>query len=127
MYLRRQGDLVVAENDRLQSQINRELKKIDSRLFLEKQIRLSDQRPCFYVMFAGSLDEEPAALLEWSGPDGAPMELSWSLVDRVVAGRRDRSPRTPLAREAMAENDAWQEKRSDLASIASSSRWLARS
>jgi hypothetical protein len=105
VHLRRQGDLVVAERDRLADQINRRLKEIDGRLFLEKQIRLRDQKPCWHVMFVGSLDREPDVLFEWSGPDGAPLELSWSVYDRVVAGRLDRSPRAKLAqREAEAAN-----------------------
>ena len=107
MHIRRHGDLVVAERDRLSDQINRKLKEIDSRLFLEKQIRLRDQHPCWYVMFEGDLSGAPDALFEWSGPDGVPLELSWSIVDRVIAGRLDRSPRAPIAHTAaMAANDA---------------------
>jgi hypothetical protein len=113
MYLRRQGDLVLAENDPLATQIQRKLREIDGRLFLEKQIRLPDQRPCWYVMHGGSLDEEPLALMEWSGPDGVPLELSWSLVDRVIAHRLDRSPQAKLAHQhALKANERWQESRS---------------
>lgn len=111
MFYRRQGDLVVAENDRLADQIQRRLKEIDPKLFLEKQIRLTDQRPCWYVMFDMGGLEDPAALLEWSDPTGRPLDLSWSLYDRVVANRLDRSPRrAPAAGLAEAANVRKQEE-----------------
>lgn len=99
--------MVLAENDPLSKQINRKVKEIDSNLFLEKQIRLPDQRPCWYVMHGGSLDGEPIALFEWSDPEGTPLELSWSIIDRLIAGRLDRTPNAVLAgAAAKAANDA---------------------
>ena len=97
MFVRRQGDLVLVEHDRLATQIQRKLKEIDPKLFLEKQIRISDQAPCWYVMFEAGGDEDPVALCEWSDPTGRPLELSWSLLDRVVSHRLDLSPRRALA------------------------------
>jgi hypothetical protein len=115
MHLRLENDIVVCERSPLRASMQRKLHEIDPKLFLEKYVRPRDQAEVWRVCYDQGFDREPLVLFDWADPDsGRPLDLSWSLFDRVVTNRLDRSPRRELAMDAAQKaNDAWQEERSD--------------
>jgi hypothetical protein len=79
----RHGALTVIETAKPHSEILRELKKIDDRLFLERQVTLEDQAVWCVVYDAGT-DNPPITILEWRDSDNHPIhDLSSGIVARV--------------------------------------------
>jgi hypothetical protein len=105
----RQGALTVIETVKPQNEILRSLKKIDPRLFLERQVTLEDQAVWCVVCDLGS-DHPPATVLEWRDSDNNPIhELSDGIVDRIAKMERQGSNLT--ARVIKANEDRINAKR----------------
>ncbi len=79
----RHGALTVIETPKAQNEVLRELKMIDPRLFLERQVTLEDQAVWCVVVDVGS-DSPPITILEWRDSEGHPIhELSGGIVGRM--------------------------------------------
>lgn len=86
----RHGALSVVETVRDRDFVQRELRKIDDRLFVEKQLTYSGEAVWCVVVSVGG-DVPPITLLEHRDPTGRPLELSGSLIDRAARMERDGS------------------------------------
>lgn len=85
----RHGALTVIETAKSQNEILRELKKIDPRLFLERQVTLENQAVWCVVCDVGG-DSPPLTILEWRDSEDHPIhELSSGIVGRVQRMERD--------------------------------------
>lgn len=85
----RHGALTVIETAKSQNEILRELKKIDPRLFLERQVTLEGQAVWCVVCDVGS-DSPPITILEWRDSEDHPIhELSSGIIGRVQRMERD--------------------------------------
>ncbi len=81
----RHGALTVIESAKPHDEVLRDLKTIDPRLFLERQVTLDDQAVWCVVYDAGT-DNPPITILEWRDADDHPIhELSGGIVARVKA------------------------------------------
>ena len=99
----RHGALAVIETPRSKDSINYELKALDSRLFLERQLTLSQERVwCVCIELS---DGEVYTVLEWRDPEGHPLEPSSGLVERMrrMVAQGDAST---LGKEAARKNQA---------------------
>ena len=75
--------LAVVESPREKWYVDSRIRKLDPRLFVEKQIDL-DQRPVWTVQLGGQLGEPPQTIFEWRTPDGEPIaELTERVIDEV--------------------------------------------
>jgi hypothetical protein len=78
----RHGALTVIENVKPKNEIQLELRKIDPRLFLERQVTLEGQAVWCVVCDIG--DQPPVTILEWRDSEGHPLpELSAGIIGRV--------------------------------------------
>lgn len=84
----RHGALSVVETVRDRDFVQRELRKIDDRLFVEKQLTYTGEAVWCVVVSVGG-DVPPITVLEHRAPDGRPLELSASLIDRAARMERD--------------------------------------
>lgn len=85
----RHGALTVIEEAKPKDQVQRLLKQLDDRLFLEKQMTLSNEEVWCVVVDVG-LGHPPITLLEWRDEQGRPISyLSDRIVARVAAMDRD--------------------------------------
>jgi hypothetical protein len=86
----RLGALTVVQQVRDTSWIQKELKALDDRLFLEKQLTFGNEEVWCVVCQVGG-DVPPVTILEWRDPQtGRPIpELSSGLVERVARMERD--------------------------------------
>lgn len=84
----RHGALSVVETVRDRDFVQRELRKIDDRLFVEKQLTYTGEAVWCVVVSVGG-DVPPLTLLEHRDPSGRPLELSGSLIDRAARMERD--------------------------------------
>jgi hypothetical protein len=77
------GALTVIEAAKSSNEILVELRKIEPRLFLERQVTIGDQAVWCVVYDAGS-DHPPMCVLEWRDADDHPIhELSYGIVERI--------------------------------------------
>ena len=107
----RQGALTVIETVRPHNEIQRALKQIDRRLFVEKQVTLEDQAVWCVVCEVGG-DDPPATVLEWRDSDGNPIhELSDGIIDRIA--KMERQGPNLAARVVKANADRIERKRRD--------------
>jgi hypothetical protein len=92
---------VIRENS--DDALRRELKRIDDRLFFEKQITYTDEEVwCVCVDFSG--DQPPMTILEWRDEKGRPIPyLDSGIIERVK--QVDRSGRQ-LSERVLRENQA---------------------
>lgn len=99
--------LHVVETPREKWYVEARIKRLDPRLFVEKQIDL-DQREVWTVQLDGQLGGEIQTIFEWRTPDGTPIaELTERVVDEV-----QRIMANPLNVQAIiAHNEALKEKR----------------
>lgn len=87
----RHGSLFIMESPRSRDEINVELRKLDERLFLERQMTLSNESVWCVVCDVGS-GVVPMTIYEWRDPDGNPIaEPSMGIVDRISRMERDGS------------------------------------
>lgn len=85
----RHGALYVIEDARPHHEIAEQLRRLDDRLFLERQLTFAGEEVWCVVCSLGG-DHPPATILEWRDSDGRPIhELSSGLVDRVARMERD--------------------------------------
>jgi hypothetical protein len=85
----RHGALYVVEQARSQDSVQKALRGIDDRLFLERQVGF-DGQPVWCVCVALDGDQPPVTILEWRDEDGSPIpDPSDRLVDRVRRMERD--------------------------------------
>lgn len=88
MPITRYGALAVVEEAHPKDSIQQLLRQLDERLFLEKQITLTNEQVWCVVCDVG-LDQPPMTILEWRDAEGRPLPyLTASIVDRVA--RMDR-------------------------------------
>ena len=84
--------------------IDRELRKLDDRLFLDAEMDPDFDRIVWCVKFHLGAGQEPLLVTDWRDPDTRePLELSWALWSKVKA-REHRDPFT-LRDEIKAENE----------------------
>jgi hypothetical protein len=84
----RKGALHVVEQNRSREDLAADLRAIDDRLFLEKQLVFSGEEVwCVCVEVGG--DFGVFTLLEWRDEDGNPLPLAGGIVDRVRRMDRD--------------------------------------
>jgi hypothetical protein len=89
MRIARHGALAVVETAHPKDYVQRLLKQLDDRLFLEKQITLANEEVWCVVVSVGS-EIPPVTLLEWRDENGRPIPyLSERLVSRVAQFERD--------------------------------------
>ncbi len=89
MRISRHGALAVVEEERKPSWVTRELRAIDDRLFIEKQLTYSGEEVWCVVCDVG-LNQPPITILEWRDEDGRPIpELTSGLLSRVERMERD--------------------------------------
>lgn len=95
----RNGALYVAEQPGDRNELQRELKRLDDRLFLELQVTLTHEQVWCVVLDA----TPPQTILEWRDSRGVPIPLSSGIVERVrrMVAQGDASG---LAREAAERN-----------------------
>lgn len=107
MLTHRGQTLHVVEAPREKWYVESRLKRLDPRLFVEKQIDL-DQREVWTVQLEGQLGEPIQTIFEWRTPDGTPIaELTERVVDEV-----QRIMANPLNVQAIiAHNEALKEQR----------------
>lgn len=104
----RHGALYVVEQARGTDEIQRALRRIDDRLFLEKQVGF-DNVPVWCVVCAVGGDQPPVTILEWRDDHGHPIPHPTShLLDRVA--RMDRDGRGLTAR-VIEQNRKFQESK----------------
>jgi hypothetical protein len=85
----RHGALYVVEGAKDKNEIQRELKKIDPRLFLEKQITFEQEAVWCVVVDVGS-GEPPMTILEFRDEIGKPIpDLSYRIVESMQKMERD--------------------------------------
>lgn len=84
----RHGALYVIEDARDSDSLLRDLRAIDDRIFLERQITLENEAVWCVVVNVGG-DHPPLTILEWRDQEGNPLELSSGIVDRVARMDRD--------------------------------------
>lgn len=85
----RHGALAVIENPQPRDVIVAELKRIDDRLFVERQIGF-DQVPVWCVVAQVGGDHPPITILEWRDADGEPIPyLTSTLIARVMQMERN--------------------------------------
>lgn len=103
----RNGALYVVESASDSGQIARELKALDSRLFLERQMTLTNEVVWCVVMSLG--DQPPQTIMEWRGPRDEPIELSYGIVNRIkeMMGRDSYD----LGKRAVERNNELMERR----------------
>lgn len=77
----RHGALYVV-GDSPDEHYRKEIKRIDPRLFLERQVTLANEVVWCVVLDAG-LPEGPVTVLEWRGRGGRPVDLSSGLLDEL--------------------------------------------
>lgn len=107
MLSHRHQALAVVETPREKWYVDARIKRLDPRLFVERQIDL-DQRPVWTVQLGGQLGEPPQTIFEWRTPDGTPVP---DLTERVV-GEIQRIMANPLDLGAIiAHNTALKERR----------------
>jgi len=83
------GGLYIVEQAPRKNQILRQLKQIDDRLFLERQISF-DNKPVWCVCCDVGLDQAPLTLIEYRDDAGEPIpEPTEQLVWRVAQMERD--------------------------------------
>jgi hypothetical protein len=85
----RHGALHVIEQAPERDEIQRALKQLDERLFLERQLTLAGEEVwCVCVTVAG--DRPPLTILEWRDPETSePLALSHGIVNRMARMERD--------------------------------------
>jgi len=106
----RYGALHVVESAADSDAVQRDLKKIDPRLFLERQITL-DQEQVWCVMCALDGDQPPLCVFEWRDPEGRAIPvLSSGIVDRMNQVERD--PHV-LNAKVKARNEEFQQMKRD--------------
>ena len=75
----RHGALYVVESANDSNELPRALKVLDDRLFLERQVTLTNE-----VVWCVVLDmNPPMTVLEWRDEAGRPLDLSWGIVERM--------------------------------------------
>lgn len=85
----RHGGLYVYETGSPRDAIARELKQIDNRLFLERQVTL-DNKLVWCVVCDAGLDQPPITLLEYRDDSGEPIsDLSDGVLRRMQRFERD--------------------------------------
>ena len=85
----RHGALAVIEQAQPKDAVQRELKRLDDRLFLERQVTIDEDIVWCVVVDIG-LGHPPVTILEWRDESGRPIPyLSSRLVSRVAAMDRD--------------------------------------
>lgn len=106
----RYGALHVVEAAADSDVIQRALKQIDPRLFLERQVTL-DGEAVWCVLCSLDGDQPPVVVFEWRDPEGRPIpHLSSGIVDRMAQMERD--PHV-LAARVRAKNEEFARKRSE--------------
>jgi hypothetical protein len=106
----RYGALHVVESAADSDTIQRDLKAIDPRLWLERQITL-DNEWVWCVMCELEGDQPPLCVFEWRDPDGHPIPvLSSGIVDRMNQVERD--PHV-LNAKVKAANDVFRQRKRD--------------
>lgn len=106
----RYGALHVVEQTPDTSLIVRELKSIDERLFLEKQVTLDNEHVWCVVCDVGG-DQPPVVVFEWRDPDGRPLPYPSSAIpDRMRQLERD--PKI-LAERVRRKNEEFARKRAE--------------
>jgi hypothetical protein len=102
----RHGALTVMEELKPSSAIARELKQLDDRLFLEKQLTFSGEEVWCVICSLGG-DRPPATLLEWRDDRGVPIpELSSGIVSRMARMGRDADKLSAEVASANADRQA---------------------
>ena len=115
----RDADFIVGYKVQGEQEIERELKRLDPNLFLDKEI---DRRggPVFYVVkhWIGS-EHPPVTVLVWQEPDGTPRPLTHGLVEQVKRqeGAMDGAVKRMLERQAQKQERAREQSREDHAEI----------
>lgn len=85
----RHGSLYVVEEARDKNEILQELKRIDRRLFLEKQITF-DQESVWCVVVDVGGDQPPITILEYRDENGKPIpDLGWRIIEKMQRMERD--------------------------------------
>lgn len=104
----RLGALSVVQQVRGTDWVQKELRLIDDRLFLERQLTFDGEEVWCVVCQVGG-DIPPVTIMEWRDPNGRPIpELSSGLVERVARMERDAgrlSDRVMKANQAKIEAD----------------------
>jgi hypothetical protein len=89
MRIDRHGALYVVEQAHPKDRVQRELRKLDDRLFLERQVTLENEEVWCVCVDIG-LDSPPLTILEWRDERGRPIpDLTDRIVSRVGAMERD--------------------------------------
>lgn len=78
----RHGALYVVESPGDRDALQRELRSLDPRLFLERQMTLT-QELVWCVVLNGDSSEPPLTILEWRDERDRPIELASGIVERV--------------------------------------------
>ena len=92
--------------------IDRELRKLDDRLFLDPEFDPDFDRIVWTVKFHLGAGQPPMLISDWRDPDTRrPLELSWALWSRIKA-REHRDP-YKLRDEIKAENERTRELRAE--------------
>lgn len=95
--------LTVVENHPSKDAIDRELRLLDDRLFLDAEMDPDFGCLVWCVKYALGVGQEPLHIADWRDPDTRrPLELSWGIWSKIKA-RENRDPFT-LRDEIKAEN-----------------------
>lgn len=78
----RHGALHVIEQAQDKNDLQAALRRLDDRLFLERQVTLTGEVVWCVVVAVGG-DRPPMTILEWRDADGQPLELSSGLLSRI--------------------------------------------
>lgn len=101
----RHGALTVVETAHDANWIVRELKQIDDRLFLEKQMTIANEEVWCVVVDLG-LQHPPITILEWRDESGNPIpHLASGIVERIRKMDRDRDNGRVIDRVIKANRD----------------------
>lgn len=106
------GSLAVVTETADKKQLERELQKLDARLFIDFEADREHGLIPLVRVHLGS-GRSPHTVLRWQEPNGAPKPLCWALVEQIK--RQDGAAATSV-RDALAHNEAVREglrKRAD--------------
>src|SRR5262245_28748604 len=87
--------------------IQRELSRLDDRLFLTWEVDPRHNAKCYFVLCEVAGDRPPVRITDWRDVHGRPLPLSSGILERV---RSQRARGGVAAQEAMARNEAMRER-----------------
>lgn len=105
------GSLAIVTETADRRHLDRELKKLDPRLFIDFEADQQYGLVPLVRLHLGS-GSPPHTILRWQEPDGTPKPLCWALVEQVK--RQDGAAATSV-RDALAHNDALRQRLRDRA------------